>query len=532
MVTLILLACAAEPAPEVGSTEMEPARLLSRLSLDLRGVRPSEDELAAVEADPDALEALTEEMLADERFEARVRDLFSEVYLTRTESFPVSAYDVGLSSEAAFDASVGEEPLRVLGRVAAEDLPYTEVVLADWTMADETLASFLPLDREEGDGWQVARYTDGRPAAGVLATTGLWWRYTSTDSNANRRRANAISRILLCNDYLDRPITFDRDLNLLDEDAVRDAIRTDASCANCHNSLDPIASYLFGFWWFQENSALEISRYHPERELLWEDYTEVAPAWYGASGSGLADLAWQVAADTRYPDCAVETVTRLMLRRELELEDTERLETHRAAFLQGGLTLRSLFASVVSDPAYRAAPGADEQIEGAAPTKMMTPDQLGDAVEALTGFRWTYGGYEMLGTDSVGVRTLAGGIDGGSVTAFAGSPNATVILVQRRLAAAAASYAVETEQALDPGQRRLFTEIDFTETPDKGSDSIDAQIGALQLRVHGRRVASDAEEVAANRALWEELYSATGSVPQSWAGLLTALLADPDFLLY
>lgn len=535
MVILLFLACTADPEPAATPAEMEPARLLSRLSLDLRGTRPTDDEFARIEADPDALEALSAEMLADERFEGRVRDIFNEVYLTRTERFPIAASAVGLSDEATFDASVGEEPLRIVGRVAAEDLPYTEVVLADWTMADPTLASFLPLDREEdAEGWAVARYTDGRPAAGVLATTGLWWRYTSTDSNGNRRRANAISRILLCNDYLDRPITFDRDLDLLDEEAVADAIQNDASCANCHNSLDPVASYLFGFWWYQEDSALEVTRYHPEREPLWEDYTRVAPAWYGEPGSGLGDLAWQIAADPRYPACAVETVTRVLLRREPGLADAERLEAHRVAFLEGGLTLRALFASVVADEAYRAAPGADggEDLAGSAPTKMKTPEQLASAVADLTGFSWTYGGYSMLGTDSVGLRTLAGGADGSTVTAVASAPNATLVLVQRRLAEAAASYAVSVEQALEPSQRRLLTEIDFSETPERGGDAITAQIQALQLRVHGRRVAADGEEVAANRELWEDLYAATGSAEAAWTGLLAALLADPDFLFY
>ena len=53
-----------------------------------------------------------------------------------------------------------------------------------------------------------ARYTDGRPAAGVLATNGLWWRYTTTDSNMNRTRAAAISRLLLCEDFMARPVSF------------------------------------------------------------------------------------------------------------------------------------------------------------------------------------------------------------------------------------------------------------------------------------------------------------------------------------
>lgn len=537
MVTLLLLvACKPETTEATGPAEMDPVRLLSRISLDLRGTRPTDDEIASVEADPGALDGLTDDLLADERFEARVRDLYSEIYLTRTEDLPVSASGFGLDDEAAFDRAVGDEPLRIVGRVAAEDLPYTEVVLGDWTMADETLASFLPLDYpSDGEGWQVAHYTDGRPPAGVLATTGLWWRYTSTDSNANRRRANAISRILLCNDYLDRPITFSRDLDLLDSDAVQNAIRTNEACANCHNSLDPIASYMFGFWWYETNSPIEISRYHPEREPLWQDYTEVSPAWYGDPGSSLSDLAWQVASDPRFPECAAKQVSELLLRRSMSVADGDRLEQHRADFLAGGLTLRALFKSVVQDEDYRLAPGAaedGEDVEGASPAKMLTPDQLGSAVEDLTGFSWTWYGYDMLGTDTVGVRTLAGGVDGSAVTAVAGSPNATVVLVQERLAEAAASYAVASEAAMDDGDRRLFTEIDFTETPDVGRDAVVAQIQALQLRVLGRRVDADSQEVEANLDLWGELYAATGSVTTSWTGLLTALLRDPDFLIY
>ena len=105
-----------------------------------------------------------------------------------------------------------------------------------------------------------------------------WWRYTSTASNANRKRANAISRIFLCNDYLSRPIEFDRDLDLTDEDAVTDALQNDPACVNCHVSLDPLAGYLWGFWWFIDDNPADMSSYHPERELLRDDYSGVATA--------------------------------------------------------------------------------------------------------------------------------------------------------------------------------------------------------------------------------------------------------------
>lgn len=522
MVALLLVGCSAEaPVGEETVPAMDPVAALVRTSMDLRGVRPTPEEVARVEEDAAQLDVLVDEYLADPRFEARVRDLWSEIYLTRTESLPLSAASYGLDDQATFERSIGDEPLRILGRIAAEDRPYTELVTGDWTMADEMLATIWPIEREEGEGWQPARYTDGRPAAGVLATNSLWWRYTSTASNANRKRANAVSRILLCNDYLVRPIEFDRNVNLLDEGAVADALRTNPACVSCHVSLDPLASYFFGFWWY-DFTPLDNSYYHPDRELLYRDYTGVAPAYYGEPGYTLAELGQQIAADHRFPQCAATQAFELLLRRDATVDDSDAILRHRDAFIEGGLTVRSLVRSVVTDPMYRA--GATDA-PGYVPLKMVTPDLLASTVEDLTGFRWTYGGYDMLQTDRYGYRTLAGGADGYAVTATAISANATLLLVQERLAEAAASWVVENEPA------RLFT-IDFTETPDTAREAMIAQIQALHLRLYAHRVSADGEEVAAALDLWEQLYAVERDPRQAWVGLLTALLRDPDFLYY
>lgn len=516
---VILLACA-DP-PEVAETpEMGAVDLLERASLDLRGVRPTVEEIEAVEADPGALDASLDALLQDPRFEGRVRDLWAEVYLTRTESYSITGATYDLDP-AAFQASVGDEALRVLGYIAANDLPYTELVTGDWTMADENLAAAWPIDHP-GTGWTRSTYTDGRPAAGVLATNGLWWRYTSTDSNANRKRANQISRIFLCNDYLSRPIEFDRNINLLDEEAVQTAITTNPSCQNCHASLDPIASYLFGFWWYDYTNPTEAAFYFPEREQRWRSYTEVEPSFYGEPGWNLADLGQQLAADHRFPECATQQAYELLLRRDVTLDDTDALVTHRNAFIEGGLTMRALIRSILDDPRYRS--GATDT-EGFVPKKMVTADMLASQIEDLTGFRWTATGYDMLGTDSVGVRTLAGGADGYNTTATATTPNATLLLVQARLAEAGALWVVDNEP------ERLFT-VDFAATPETDQAAMAEQIQALHLRIFGRRVAVDGDEVAAGLELWSAVYAVEGDGATAWAAVLTALLRDPDFLLY
>lgn len=536
MVSLLLLFACGGPeestTPEVEESwpEMSASRLLTRASLDLRGVRPSPDELDRVEADPAALGEILDEYLQDERFPQRVVELYGEVYLTRADVYPVSVFGLDLSDTPAFLASVGEEPLRILAEIAANDLPYTDLVTADWTMADENLAEVYPLDYPAGGtGWQKVHYTDGRPSAGVLSSNGLWWRYVSTDSNANRKRANTLSRIFLCEDYLTRPIEFDRNINLLDEEEVQSALETNPGCMNCHTSLDPLASFFFGFYWYNYTSAAEARTYHPERENLWATYTGTAPGYYGEPGYTLEDLGDFVAADPRFPACAVEQAYKLLLRRELDLDDQERLNRTRDAFIEGGLTMRALFRDVLDDAAYRA---GDTDEAGAVPKKLATVDVLASQVEDLTGFRWTYAGYDMLNTDTYGLRTLAGGADGYTVTKTAISPTATLVMVQEALAEAASWYAVEQEQLQDAGARRLFTEIDFTETPEQGRAAMVAQIVRLHRVIFGTKVAEDGEEVAANLELWEALYATEGTPARAWAGVLSVLLRDPDLVIY
>lgn len=535
MVSLLLLfACAPEaqntPDKAEAWPEMSASSLLTRASLDLRGVRPEPDELDQLDADPAALAGMLDGFLQDERFEERLVDLYAEIYLTQSDAFPVSTFGLELTDTPAFLVAVGEEPLRILAEVASEDLPYTEVVTADWTMADHNLAEVFPVDYPAGEtGWKKVRYTDGRPAAGVMSTNGLWWRYVSTDSNANRKRANTISRLFLCEDYLTRPIEFDRNVNLLDDEEVQAALETNPGCMNCHTSLDPLASFFFGFYWYNYTSAAEARVYHPERENLWASFTGTAPAYYGEPGYTLEDLGSFVAADPRFPSCAVEQAYTLLLRRDVSLEDQESLNRTRDAFINGGLTVRALFRDVLDAPAYRAAETDDE---GAVTKKLATVGLLASQVEALTGFRWTYAGYDMMATDTYGLRTLGGGADGYTVTKTATSPTTTLIMVQEALAEAAAHYAVEQEQLLGASERRLFTEIDFSETPEVGRAAMVAQIIRLHRLIFGTRVAEDGEEVAANLELWEALYAVEGSPAAAWSGLLSALLRDPDLVLY
>ena len=521
----------ADEAPGDGYAGPDPIAQLFRASLDLRGVRPSLEEIARIDADPEAYGSLVDSFLADTRFGERLISMYSEVYLTRSDSYSVSATDFGLSSEQQFEfaRSVGDETLRVFAHIVENDLPYTELVTADWTMANPLLAEIWPIQYPEGEsGWAVSQYTDSRPAAGVLSTNSMWWRYMSNASNANRGKANAISKIFLCNNYLNKDIDFDRSVNLLDNDALNDALKSNPGCAACHSSLDPLASFLWGTYYVDYRSAADLKYYHPEREYMWESYGGVEPAYYGQPGYGLEDLGRFIAADPRFLECAVEQVFKLLSQREADIGDMDKLGAWRNSFIANDLSLKTVFRAVALDADYRSTEAGDGE---RATRKMVTADILGSQIEDLTGFVFYSNGVPILETDSGGLRTLAGGIDGKNVTRPATEPMTTLVLVQERYAQAAASHVVANDRD-NPDQARLFHEIDFHETPKNGEAQMVRQIQSLHLRLFGHHVAEDGPEVEANLALWEDLYEVSLTNEEAWAGLLTVLLRDPDFLFY
>ncbi len=510
---------AAQASPEAipALVSADPARWLRRVSMDLRGIPPTDAELAELQADPNAWGTLRDRFLDDDRFAERLVHIFAERWHTRVDVFDIEVFDYGLpaSQEYAFERAVGEEPLRLMSRVVTEDLPWTDVVLADWTMAEPILASVWPLDFPEGrSGWQVARYNDGRPAVGVLATNGLWWRYNTNESNMNRRRAAAISRLLLCEDYLVRPVAFSEADTT--SEATADAVHSDPYCVACHASLDPVAASLFGFWWLSLYSEIEETTYHPERESLWEQSLGVEPAWYGTPISGLPDLGVSIARDSRFYTCAVETFTEPLWRRTATPDDASLLEQLRRRFLRNDLQAKDLIGAITETTPY----------QDPAP-RMVSHDQFITTLHALTGFRWTFEGFDQLDSDLPrGHRLLLGGVDGDAIRTPQRTPGFTWALVVKRAAEAAADAVVQRE-LVEGDERVFFTEI--SETTQPGDDAFNAELKSLHLRLYSQP--ADAEWLTDIEALWEEVYT-EGTAVEAWQAVVSVMLRDPLLLSY
>lgn len=107
-------------------------------------------------------------------------------------------------------------------------------------------------------------------------------------------------------------------------------------------------------------------------------------------------------------------------------------------------------------------------------------------------------------------------------------PNTTVLLVQDRLAAAAASWTVERE--LDRATPRLFEVL----SPDEAGEESERreQIAHLRGRIHSVLTAPDGQEVDAYLELFDDVLALDDAPEAAWGAVLTAMFRDPDFAAY
>lgn len=539
-----LASCAPEPedpaAPVVvGDVELlAPRAQLIRLSLDLRGLRPDEVELAAIEANPALYEGFVDRYLQDPRFLDAVEELFNRRFLTRTGEAWFSAEEAGVDglSDGEVADSLNDEPLKLIRHIAANDLGWEQVVLADHSMADGVVERMWGMEREDGDSsWRPARYLDGRPHAGVLSSTTLWTRYPSAGVNANRHRANTVSRVLLCDDYLSRPVSFSRtQVDALTQGDPNEVIGTTPACQSCHSSLDPLASHFFGFWWEVDGGLLDQTTYRPEDEPLWQGQFKQSSAYFGLPTGNLRELGEALAADDRLYDCAVRTVWEGLSQRHATDADWAELRGHRAAFDAGGRTLRSLVRSVVLSPEYRAGKLLDPARAQRIPAlRLVSPAQLAASIEQKTGYRWTFRGRDALERNERGLAVLAGGIDSRAVAERATEPGVGLVFVQERLAQAAAWHVARADLAPGrEGDARLLAYVTVADTPESAPEAFEAQIRHLYLEITGLALPTEAPEVAELSALWKQVHAVEGSPEAAWAGIVSVVLRDPALLLY
>jgi len=538
---LALIACknAPEPSPvdePVPSTVrvLEPQARASRVSMALRGVRPSADELARVEADPEVLPQLVDDWLQDPRYGVTVRDLHADLLWMRADTRPQwpARHDLEIYTQQQVTTSFQEAPLMLVEHIVLEGRPYTDVLTADFTLADEVVATMEGLAFDpDGAAWQITHHVDGRPQSGLLSSTGLWQRWYTNSSGKHRNRANMVSRAFLCDEIgaLDMPVFPTTDTT--DNQATADALRNDPGCVACHVNLDPLAAYFWPYYINILSSDIDAAEdsgcttnpdhcyplryWTPDRLTDYEIYDLPPPGYYGEPGTDFGDLGVAISDDPRFASCAVKTAWGFLTQRDVDLlPDTLRDE------------LTDVF--VANDYDYtamiRELALSDELADADVEPMQVRPEALERLLEQLTGgHRWVeevpnQGEVPILSTSLLGVRDIAGGGDHDHVLHANYSPSPTVLLALDAVARLAAEAAVQGEAVLDP---QLTDEA-----------SVRAQLAELATLSVGRLVADDDPLIDELWALFGAALDLQGEPAEAWRITLRGLFLDPHLVTY
>ncbi len=557
LVSLALVACEkkkeplkpADPPPlRSDVTYLTPVQHLIRVSLDVRGTRPTIAEINAIEADPsdEKMRGFIHEWMKDPRFRERVKEIWNEGFLTRQDRpyFPGAPELRSFVSQDEFAKASGNEPLELIAHVVMNDRPFTEVVSAEYTVANGVLASYYDITRpkDQGHQWVESHYTDGRPEAGVLSSTAFHTRWTTTDSNANRGRANAWTRAVLCYDFMTRDIVIDTSLDLSDPNVVNNAVRTNPSCVGCHQTLDPLASHFYGYFIPEDVSpdaerSYPIKTYSADLEFRWENSTGRAPGYFGFTNENqnLRALGQQIAEDPRFSMCAVKRFTKGLTSEVIKEQDFVENDRLHDWFVKTNYDAKALVEEILMSPRYRIAAPLATTADPVLGLKLLSPEQVNRMFADLTAseFAWLMDfpeGYHLLENDIYGFRMMSGGYDSRFVTAPAYTVNATHILTLRMAAADAASLAVDREAQLDPGQRRLLTLV--ANMNDASEATVRAQAVDLYKLLYGQAITPDSQDATDVWTLFSTVNARRSDPVYAWKITLAALFSDVRIAFY
>ena len=507
--------------------------LARRISLDIRGQYLNPDEILMLQQNTITLDELIDEWLMQSGHYQQLLSIFASMLLTKVDEFNVDHRDYFLDDELAVDfvTSIGEETPRLMAEIAFGEQPWSEVVNSDFTMANQLLLDIWDLEPLEhaptpDEPWVRARYLDGRPPLGLIATNGIWWRHYTTQNNKSRARSALLTKLLVCDDHFARAVTSSP---LLDANAenLEELVKTDPACHACHVTLDPISASLYGFWQHDIHDVLELEQYHPEREFEGEQDLDLQMSWYGKPLSAPADLGKAIAQDERFYTCSVSLLAERLWRRNLVDDDLGRLQELTLQFQEGQWRYKNLFKALILSPEYQIGyeTGGDPRFQSAA--KMMTVDQIASATKALTGFEWVQGNINLLDNDEFGFRVLMGGIDGRMVNKWASEPSSSRQLTMKRFFQMASESAIQ-QLWNHPHSLDIFNSANIGQITSTSPD-FEQVLQLLQLRLVGTELTS--EQLVIYKGMFAEIEQAYGR-KQAWISILSISLRNSNAWIY
>ncbi len=338
--------------------------IATRLSYFLWSSLPDEtlDALAASGelSDPAIRAAQVDRLLADPRAEALVEG-FATQWLKASE-FDRFAVDRQLYRDyyavenAGLNEAINTEPLAFFREILRADLPVTDFLDADWTMANETLAAWYGLPRVDGEEFRPVSLPADSPRGGLVAMAAVHkW-----GSDGNRTKPVERGKYLLDVLFNDPPnppppnageVEPNVDGENLTVRQRLDQHRVIESCRACHARIDPYGLALENFnvvgkWRTKQDGE---RGYWPDTAVIDAGGTfpnGLSFANVGEFRAGLADQS------DRFLRGLAEKMLTYALGRGVEASDRSLVDRLVAEMKTHDLTFRSLIKAIVADETF------------------------------------------------------------------------------------------------------------------------------------------------------------------------------------
>jgi Protein of unknown function (DUF1588) len=546
---------------------LDEVATLRKASLALVGRLPTIEEEQIIRDAPEAerfeaLDTVLDRLMTEEVFYDRLIEIYGDHFLTDryypetraldliagltdgNEDNPSPIYpnvfwfdalgteEERMEAESFANKGVARQSLELIVHVVRNELPFTEILTADYTMVNPFSAQSYGIEANFETGAYdefVPAKIPGIPHAGVLTNTIFMNRFPTTPTNRNRHRARMVYDMFLATDVLrlgERPI-----------DATGDGIvnptMNNPSCTVCHQVIDPLAGAL--------QNWDEAGNYAP-REEGW--YSDMVQAGFGDAILPPADArsseqwaAQQLIADPRFAVAPIHVLFKGLsgqepLREPSDVNDEHYLASIRAfdvqtkvfqeiadKFVEDDYNLKTVIKEIIKTPYYRAAnatgltPEREAELAEVGTGRLLTPEQLHRKVEAITGQPWRNGEADLLLSQDE-YLIFYGGINHDDVTTRITEPNGIMSNVATRMGNEMACWTVAADFSKDPLDRKMFpfVEIGFEPEDANGfevadaSSAIKANIQYLHQRLLGEFVDLNDPEIQRTYELYLEVW--------------------------